>query len=120
MNKRRLAGIARWLERGAKEKNKVAGFDMHHFGGCGTTCCIAGTASVWWGGNKRTPAYYDILGAEVLGLRSDILPGGLSLQSGSRAWELFFGVDRATPKHAAKVIRHLIATGEFDWSVGKD
>jgi hypothetical protein len=120
MNKRRLAAIARWLEAGAPEKKGVKGFNMKEFGGCGTACCIAGTARQWWAPNdERSGWHTDIVSAEVLGMEEDKLGGEYSiLRNDSNADKLFFPdvpMISVTPAWAARCIRKLIATGEVDW-----
>jgi hypothetical protein len=98
-------------------------FNMHESGEywetleCGSPVCIGG-----WGRRMfATGDRFDLLsfGVEMLGLNrsqaSDLFFPGYA--PGAEAW-----ADRgstpyhATPKQAARVIDHLIATGEVDWS----
>jgi len=138
MNKRRLAGIARWLERGAPHKKNVVEFNMvegfkykdvkataAETNACGTTCCIAGAAVQFYSKPveliekaMQETTYPHIPwfmvrneAEELLGLDSktaDKLFMG-RMASGGNCRHL---VDS---KWAARVIRKLIATGEVDW-----
>lgn len=85
-------------------------FNMESWGGyCGSACCIGGSAEA------------------ISGLR----PGTLSASSGALAFKgnrelqnLFFpyhhihgfGAWKATPKQAAKALRHYLTTGKEDWA----
>lgn len=141
MNKRRLAGIARWLERGAKHKGYVAGFDMtdgivlkavkataKESLDCGAVCCIAGAAVQFY--NKPVELlerYWDqksvLSPMERMhwGMVRDEATELLGL-SADTAGELFFGSGAGVSRYeidakwAARVIRKLIATGEVDWA----
>lgn len=137
MNHNLLHRIATWLEAGAPHgtaPNNI-GFNMgvaygesweawrdgeYDEEGCGSACCIAGAAIQFAGvvmpeqGNqadKRGPIYRKA--AALLDLPMDV------------ASDLFFpdeyqiagNWDRIRPQEAAKVIRHLQATGRTDWSI---
>ncbi len=135
MNKRRLAGIARWLERGAKAKKNVVKFDMSNgvmFQGphdatledkfsCGTACCIAGAAVMFY--NKPLELAresYAYAGISWTSVRAEAYKL-LDLDS-DRGYQLFYGIggigacSSVSPAWAARVIRKLIATGEVDWA----
>lgn len=136
MNRELLTQIAEWLEAGAPHKAGISQFNMNKLidtasytnspnpiHGCGTACCIAGAAIQFTQENKNLPPM-DRLPAisanwqqagELLRLQDDL------------AYALFFGenlegkwivdLEEVTAKDAAKVIRHLLATGEVDWNL---
>jgi hypothetical protein len=127
MNIERLTEIAEWLEAGAPERNGVAAFNMVDFNitpdefkvitgkkppvSCGSICCIAGTANVWWPDENNT---YMTSARKKLGL------------SFSQANTLFFAnegeeeeervLSDISPAWAARCVRKLIATGCVDWN----
>lgn len=107
MNKERLKKLAQKLDKTKPEK-----FNMHEW--CGTTCCIAGHALImarksrddmrFWGDAMYWARSY--LDLSELVARELMWPA--PVQHMTFRWN-------ATPKQAAKVIRHLIKTGEVDW-----
>jgi len=138
MNKRRLAGIARWLERGAPHKHNVVAFDMSEgfkykerkataveTNACGTICCIAGAAVQFY--NKPV----ELIEKAMQETTSSHIPWFMVRNEA----EKLLGLDSVTAnklfmarlasggscrhiadsKWAARVIRKLIATGEVDW-----
>lgn len=107
MNIERLTIIAEWLEAGAPEKGGVKGFNMANLGRCGTVCCIAGTADVWWG--DEGPAHENrYICQNTLGLTNQ--------QARKLFTPLGYTAGELSPEHAARCVRNLIATGEVDWS----
>lgn len=122
MNKERLEIIATWLEAGAPHKHGVDGFSMREYrrsDGCDTVCCIAGAAQQFFA-------------PEAVGLPESIHAAAQLLLDlhDTHADRLFMPLNDfadfsagpnkpgyVTPMRAAKVIRHLMATGEVDWSV---
>lgn len=114
MDINRLTIIAEWLENGAPPRDGVSGFDMSSFfqvNECGTVCCIAGAACMFFGAKWCDNACAEA--ADLLDINIDI--DGME--------NLFYPItdrhlDSITPNHAAQVIRHLIKTGKVDWTVG--
>lgn len=144
MNIERLTEIAEWLEGGAvhvsnngekyafimdfwkadigkngvQEHAKAGNLDWMP-GDCGGAMCIGGAAEQFFGDEgeieemKREDEYCsDQYAAGLLGLPKD------------QAWDLFYPWTNyrvndvpLTPQRAAKVIYHLIETGEVDWSI---
>lgn len=144
LNLVRLEEIAAWLEAGAphradpnqpdNEDAIVSAFNMADFGcthdhdqGCGTACCIAGTANAfhfirtaqpWDGDSLNNPA----LAIGLLGLTEDqaealFYPFAWDGETGSREAIGDTNWSRISPEHAARVIRHLMATGEVNWNL---
>lgn len=90
-------------------------FNMRRFTSeCGTAHCIAGWAGVLFG----TPGEFhgSSFGREALGLDEetalDLFYCGDGAE-GDEAWN-------STPQQAVRVLDHLIATGEVDWSVAAE
>lgn len=125
MNIERLEIIAEWLEAGAPHRDGQ-GFNMEtwskkdhtDYAGakCGTVMCIGGAANQFFGEGTAGLAMVDEpgVGIEILGLTRKqtvalFYPYVLGALS-SRNWSSI------TPQHAARVIRHLIATDEVDWA----
>ena len=83
---------------------------------CGTASCIGGTANLLWSQDRSS------FGIESIGNARELL--GLERRVADDLfypWKLWAYLDAEpearSPKAAAKVIRHLIATGEVDWAV---
>jgi len=118
MNVERLTEIAEWLEAGAPARNGVGGFDMSDFSQpaeCGTAFCIAGAVLQW-----HYPGGFEAAdeGVESLGTAAGAILG-LSYRQRT---DLFFPslFDTTDTEHAARVVRHLIATGEVDWNATRE
>lgn len=140
MNIDRLTKLAEWLESGAPHVADtitgipVTGFDyrvgLASAGDCGTVCCIAGAAAQFWGepAEDHLAEWVEALQGPLPGPREAQFfgPGGIGQEA-----SLVLGLDDDTaeglfhdgewdepdPQHAARVIRHLIATGTVDWSI---
>lgn len=140
-----LDRVAKWLEAGAPHTTTpggipVTGFDMSRGvaiddGGCGTVCCIAGAVCqfegvtnaevagmlaagptqwrelIWWG--------IAIQAQEILGLTSE-QADSLFTPSGYNSDEWEDAYRPLTAALAARVIRHLIATGDVNWEIQDD
>jgi hypothetical protein len=119
MNVERLTELAEWLEAGAPIRNGVDGYDISDFSQpaeCGTAFCLAGAVIQWHfpGGLESAESSPGVLrlsapAMEILGLSRD------------QANALFFpvglcGEEYTDTAYAARVLRHLIATGEVAWS----
>lgn len=145
MNVELLTNIAEWLEAGAPEAYHGFGFDMRWwkmtgdamdpFGDesretCGTTCCIAGAAielsgvmsgfSEWTNGADCEYVARSVLGLTEEQAQSLFDPwlDDYRNRPNPMAMLLFdeAGIRQPiNPRAAAKVVRHLIATGEVDW-----
>lgn len=136
----RLTTLAVWLEAGAPHQDSVDHFDMSRgvaYNACGTTCCIAGAATQFFGG------------AEGVALRDEAIKGWQTgMTVGDAGESTFYGEGGAfpvamalleltneqacslftpnhldedewgsiTPEEVARVIRNLIQTGKVDWS----
>lgn len=128
-----LTRVAEWLEAGAPHRRSdgrvVHGFNMSHGVGtedCGTTCCIAGAVCQFEGlgvlsYDGEMNFFGDTDGAGTLAAKHM----GLSDEVASRLFMPFdhwvtegAGVSVSDPEAAAKVVRHYLATGQVDWSVG--
>lgn len=144
-----LDRVAKWLEAGAPHTATpggipVTGFDMSRgvaidVKGCGTVCCIAGAVCQfegvtnaeagmlaekgwgelgWWGtGGVASQAQ------EILGLTSEqadnlFMPEGYNSDEWEDEWEDDYRP--LTAALAARVIRHLIATGDVNWELQDD
>lgn len=86
---------------------------------CGTVACIAGWATVLAKGDEivKEENYEFGIGADYLDLEYTqakhlFTPGVFITVDGEEV-----SAYAATPKQAAKVLRHLAATGEVDWDV---
>lgn len=140
----RLSVIAEWLEAGAPEKGAVKGFNMADgaardpiYPACGTVCCIAGAAAYFfdpeieakfetildfeeeearsYGGRRAVADFYGRHGIMDAGMRA------LDLDENT-ATALFLPESAGSlltiePATAARVVRHLIATGDVNWRV---
>ena len=143
MNKTRLTEIARWLEAGAPVRNGVIAFNMENGvarrrNACGTACCIAGAAVMFFDPEARDHIEKNIQKRldqiNVVFRRSTdyaiydfFSPGGVKvkaqhlLEIDSDQGDALFvpfdgeGLDDIQPVDAARVIRHFIKTGEIDW-----
>lgn len=140
-----LDRVAKWLEAGAPCTATpggvpVTGFDMSRGvaiddAGCGTVCCIAGAACQFEGvtnaevdsmldadeGNCRELGWANVAlsAQEILGLTSEqayslFTPEGYA----SDEWEDDYRP--LTAALAARVIRHLLATGDVNWELQDD
>jgi hypothetical protein len=96
------------------EKLPINRFNYNTWGiaDCGTTACIAGWQIMRSG--RKLNYNVDEMAAADLGLdeqQADTLFNGSTFN--------LCGIARSaiTPIHAARVLRHLAATGEVDWSV---
>lgn len=135
INAKLFEPVLKWLDAGAPHaKRKGLGFDMNHFalpGGqdfegneCGTACCIAGALTLMNPEaypNKPHPMASNTRGFNEIGAIA-----GLNEEQSLR---LFFAAETVangipvcefplediTPKWAARVIRHMIETGEVKW-----
>ncbi|QWF18679.1 hypothetical protein [Lysobacter capsici] len=145
MNTERLTTLAQWLEAGAKHEKitfditrgilvkNIDEFDPSKPTECQTTCCIAGACVQFYGDmsdlveeaddrtyrNGNTPVPAELTWRDVRDQAAQLL--GLSDSTAMRLFspELFFGGDLKDyndPAWAARTIRHLIATGESDWT----
>jgi hypothetical protein len=129
MNIERLEIIAKWLEAGAPHVDGTYGFNMDVFllhnrqdySGeyCGTAMCIGGAAIQFFSKlasncrNKDARAR-DLLGLADVEAKKLFYPYTLDRHfKNSRDWEW----SQIKPQDAAKVIRHLIDTGEVDWEI---
>lgn len=118
----RLVIIAEWLERGGdaiKDKG-IGGFDMDMWQlerSCGTICCIGGSVAMFF------PDVYRHFMATDPEALEHVSPAGKALGlTEEQEQDLFFEYESpddnpVTAEDAAKVIRHLIATGEVDWEI---
>lgn len=138
MNLTRMVMLAEWLEAGAPHKDNVIGFKMDNWmfprssgNTCGTVCCLAG-ATVQFFNDEGKPFIdewdvYNVKGRnvsqyakELLGLEHDTAHA-LFMAEGLRPdddnpYDSYADVmRRITPDHAARVVRHLLATGIVDW-----
>lgn len=85
---------------------KTAGDIVHD---CGTAACIAGWAAAIFAPDTRS---YAVFAAErALGL-DDVTAAALFVPDG-------FARAGYTPYEASRVLDHLLATGEVDWSVAR-
>ncbi len=104
----RFASTSATRGRGALERPYVN--RQRLLNSCGTCACVAGW-SIALLGPPRSKLDDDGLAAELLGLDMD------------QAVHLFFGwapgnpAIETTPEQAVRVLDHLLATGEVDWSV---
>lgn len=127
----RLLALAEWLDDGAPPALGVTRFNMHSFIAqsydadnnlCGTACCIAGAAVMFYGSWTDVAAKVFADGphkstwateaGKLLGLNEGNalrLFAPLYVESGP--W------DDITPAYAARVIRHYADTGTVDWAV---
>lgn len=125
-----LTRVAEWLEAGAPHRRSdgrvVHGFNMSHGVGtddCGTTCCIAGAVCQFEGLGELKFGELNFFGAEDGAGAIAAKHMGLSDEAASRLFMPFDhwvtdGQEVSDPEAAAKVVRHYLATGEVDWSVG--
>lgn len=104
--------------------DQLPGFDMHVWNedwcdadlpnDCGTASCIGGTAQVLFGLDTATEVYLFLSDTED--------DQGVVDEDWTTLHDLFFPHEghiywNATPEQAAKVIRHLVATGKVEWSI---
>ena len=89
-----------------------AGAVLH--GGCDTVCCIGGTANFVWSKDRtRGTIGNDWQAKELLGLEWE--EGEMLFYP--RGYWLITDQRQLAAANAAKVIRHLIATGIVDWGI---
>lgn len=118
MNVERINALADLIE--AQPHSEEKGFHMNHVvHGCGTPSCIAGWAE--WE-NEGRPASLTFSGEGFLENAAKYLGIGEYDYDNKKlkATKLFYPGKTyyySTPAHAAKVLRHLAATGEVDWSI---
>lgn len=117
MNTERLLKLAEHIE--ALEMGQ---FDPHTFTNdpvkfnmgywsCGTVACIGGWADCLWAGEEGwLMATKDILDLEHNKAEELFYPGS------TRNAEHEYNYEDITPKMAASCIRHLVETGEVDWT----
>ena len=80
---------------------------------CDTVCCLGGTANLIWGKSRtREEIDDDQRAKKILGLDYE---EGDKLFYPKNYWSVF--QEHLVAANAAKVIRHLIATGEVDWGI---
>lgn len=130
-----LVKVAEWLENGAQHVTidangrEIDSFDMEYGvnekDGCGTACCIAGAVYQFEGlhGNYGPGDFF----CEVSPQAKKFLKGDDLTEEEQEAldalflpWDFFDYTDTeefSDPKRAAKVIRHLLATGIVDWDI---
>lgn len=138
-----LDRVAKWLEAGAphvvvdNDGRRLDGFDMEYGvtqAQCGTSCCIAGAVYQFQqlGEPKNTANFWN----EVSPRAKDFLVGQYDGEDHTEEqrdelaklflpWEYYETEDGGKQSdhfndtaNAARVIRHLIATGYVDWTVG--
>ena len=143
-----LDRVAKWLEAGAPHTATpggipVTGFDMSRgvaidADACGTVCCIAGAVCQFEGvtnaevadmlaadeGNWRELSWWGLGGVavqaqEILGLTSEQAES-LFTPDGYADAETDAEYRPLTAALAARVIRHLIATGDVNWELQDD
>jgi hypothetical protein len=100
----RLEYIAQWLEAGGEARYEVKGFEMNTWGHCGTVCCIAGSAEVFFRDTHLRAA------ARILGMNYRQANELFWLQGAPDEYFL-----EITPVWAARCIRHYQKTGVVDW-----
>lgn len=116
----RLERVARWLERGGDTGDRCkrrVHFAMETFGDntnvCGTPACIAG-AVIAFNYRTRNSIHQHPFDAanQLLGLHPWVAQ---ELFYASGAVDIGYSLSQVKPEWAAKVVRHLLATGEVDW-----
>lgn len=135
MNKHRLTVLADWLERGAPHahirfdmRTYIAKFDKNGRvlpdcdvnvkpeDVCSTACCMAGVLTQTYAPHTLVRNGRVILGVPIWRIAAQV--AGLTR---TQAYLLFvpptIPLNRITAKEAAKVVRHLVATGVVDWRV---
>lgn len=131
-----LERVAEWLENGAQHVvvdatgREIGFFDMEYGAQetqCGTACCIAGAVYQFEGLTGKFPGSPDFF-AEIGPQAKALIKGGLpsnededdALDALFVPWDFFDhdAIDEfSSPQRAAKVIRHLLATGIVDWDI---
>lgn len=140
-----LDRVAKWLEAGAPHTATpngppVTGFDMSRGvavddAGCGTVCCIAGAVCQFEGvtnaeatqliadGGGELEWFFSygvaVQAQEILGLSSE-QADSLFIPVGCNADKWEDDYRPLTAELAARVIRHLIATGDVNWELQDD
>lgn len=118
----RLEEVALWLEQDSEYKG-VSGFDMEDWvdveTACGTTCCIGG-AIIEFNREAAQKIRQRLLDGNLFD-NEETIAAELAGLNEFTAHSLFFpfgilGGWQATREQGAKVIRHLLATGEVDWA----
>lgn len=124
IHKARLAVLADWLEAGGESPHIK--FGMYTYltfldkngnetpdkdEACGSICCMAGALAQTFGdrmamrkGTSIMQCARELVGMNALDAMELFVPSMLDLRA-------------VTPRQAARVVRHLIATGEIDWRV---
>lgn len=138
-----LEKVAQWLEAGAPHVlldvtgRRLDGFDMEYGvtqAACGTSCCIAGAVYQFEGlGHNGS---YASFWSDVNPIAKDFLVGEYSFDDDNISeqrdelaklflpWDYYeneYGENESRhfndTERAAKVVRHLLATGYIDWTV---
>lgn len=127
MNIERLETIAEWLEVDAPHTDGSHGFNMDGFlvdnsvdyagRDCGTVMCIGGAAVQFFGNTSHYSVEHEA--AFLLDLDKEqssqlFYPEGLRQHFED---DLGWDWNEIKPQDAAKVIRHLIKTGEVNWEI---
>lgn len=126
IHKTRLAVLADWLEAGGESPHIK--FGMHTYlklldengnetpnkdEACSSICCMAGALAqtfgdpskvLWWSGIGISEYARKLVGLNREDCNALFVPEWVDLRA-------------VTPQQAARVVRHLIATGEIDWRV---
>ncbi len=129
-----FAPVLAWLDAGAPHKvvgfSDNLGFNMNHFvssfaedhkgNECGTACCIAGAVTLF---NKMRDVFTS---PETVGFRLGMDKDDAAELFYANAYcaEGDFGFDNdkfesISPDHAARTIRHYLATGVVDWALNE-
>lgn len=130
-----LVRVAEWLENGAKHVvvgrtgREIGLFDMEYGvqpTSCGTACCIAGAVYQFEGlqGAENHADFFREVGPQAKALIKGALPFSGdeddALDALFMPWDFFdydYTEEFSSPARAAKVIRHLLATGIVDWDI---
>lgn len=123
IHKARLEALANWLEKGGESPHIQFGmytyltlldedgnetFDENQ--ACGSVCCMAGALAQTFGNIKTT-----IHGHGIFDVARELV--GLNLNDAVDLFVPALDLHSITPRQAARVVRHLLATGEIDWSI---
>lgn len=128
IHKKRLAILAEWLEAGGEaphikfgmytylkllDKNGNETYDKNE--ACNSICCMAGALAQTFGDPSTNVLWLSHVGIGISEYARKLV--GLDQIEGNALFEPA-GLDfrSITPQQAARVVRHLIATGNVDWS----